>query len=382
MSLVSVVMLCWIAGTVLLTWVVPRQWQPHAIIAVSMGFLGIYAPVSLAVLALLSLSTLLMTRRMPESVIPLIVTIGMVIFLLAAYKLNRRINPEDPAFVLIPMGLSYYALRIIHFVFDRWRGTIDDFSFLQFFAYMFFLPTLMAGPINRFQGFARSLRRRRWDSQLFSLGCERILYGYVKITFIANFLVNLQMAGFMETGTHLGSGVIAYLGCLKYGLNLYFQFSGYSDIAIGFALLLGFRVEENFHFPFLAVNINDFWKRWHITLSNWCRDYIYISIRALRGGQALAVILAMLVLGMWHEFSWRYIAWGFYHGAGIALWQGFQHLKSRLRLTTSRGVPAVILTMVSWAITMNFVVLSFAITSAPDLKSAWQVYRILLGFGG
>lgn len=379
--MVSLTMLCWIAGTVLLTWIAPRRFQPHVIIAVSMGFLGLYSTISLALLILLSLSALTLTRHMPKSIFPLIVTVGMVVFLLVAYKLNRGINPEDPGFVLIPMGLSYYALRIIHFVFDRWRGDIDDASFLQFSAYMFFLPTLMAGPINRFQGFVRSLRRRRWDPRLFSRGCERILYGYVKITFIANFLVNLQLAGLIETGSGLSSGMIAYLGCLKYGMNLYFQFAGYSDIAIGFALLLGFRVEENFRFPFLASNINDFWKRWHMTLSSWCRDYVFISIRALRGNTALAVIASMLVLGVWHEFSWRYILWGLYHGVGIAVWQGFQWFKIRfLRPLAKRMGPVGMI--LAWILTMNFVILGFAITRAPDLRSAWLDLLAILHLGG
>ena len=216
---------------------------------------------------------------------------------------------------------------------------------------------------------------------MFSLGMERILYGYVKIVFIANFLVNRELADFILVNPGMGDALVEYLLCLKYGLNLYFQFAGYSDIAIGFALLLGFRVEENFHFPFLAVNINDFWKRWHMTLSSWCRDYIYISIRAFRGNAALAVILAMLVLGIWHELSWRYIIWGLYHGVGIALWQGFQWMKSRFShpFAGNMGMPG---TLLAWLLTMNFVILGFAITRAPDLESAWRALRTILHLGG
>ena len=381
MNLASLPMLGWIAGTVALTWISPRKMQPAMIIIVGIVFLGIYSPVSLVFLGVLSMGTLTLIKKMPRSVIPMAAMTLLVVILLTAYKWNRGINPRDPSFAIIPLGLSYYSLRIVHFVSDQWRGAIGKFSTRDFLAYMMFLPTLMAGPINRFQGFARSLRRRRWDSRLFSLGLERILYGYFKIVILANLLVNQYLVLLIQTGGSAGDAWILYLKCVKYGLNLYFQFAGYSDIAIGFALLLGFRVEENFHFPFLAVNINDFWKRWHITLSSWCRDYIYITIRAIRGNAAVAVILAMLVLGVWHEFSWRYIIWGLYHGVGIALWQGFQWFKPRfLRPFVNRMGFAG--TFLAWALTMNFVILGFAIAKAPDLSSAWRTFRIILHLGG
>src|SRR5690606_22484260 len=98
---------------------------------------------------------------------------------------------------------------------------------------------------------------------------------------------------------------------------LYFKFSGYSDIAIGVSRLLGFRVMENFHYPFIAQNIGDFWKRWHISLSSWCRDYAYMPVWSRLRNGALAALASMLILGLWHELSWRYLAWGLYHGAGI-----------------------------------------------------------------
>ena len=379
MKIVSLAMPFWIAGTVLVTWLSPRSWQPRVMIAATVASLIVYSPVSLVLLAFLSLCTYLLTRRRTESILPMVVVIGLTVLLLMMYKWNRSVDPRDPGFVLIPLGLSYYALRIIHFVSDSWRGSIHRVPALDFFAYMFFLPVLPAGPINRFQGFQRSLRRRRWDAVLFSRGCERILYGYVKIVFLANFLVNRELAGFIAGASFPGVHVQQYLECVKYGLNLYFQFSGYSDVAIGFALLLGFRVEENFHFPFLAVNIGDFWKRWHMTLSSWCRDYIYISVRALHGSPGLAVVTAMLVLGAWHEFSWRYIVWGLYHGAGIALWQVFQRVKPRL--PARRGVAGMMRSVFSWGLTMNFVILGFAITKEPDLRSAWRVFRTLLGVG-
>src|SRR5262245_56288725 len=138
----------------------------------------------------------------------------------------------------------------------------------------------MVGPINRFQEFQRSFRRRRWDSAEFSAGCERLLYGYVKIVCLSTYLVSNKLAP-LASRTALGPAAKAYLGCLIYGLNLYLLFSGYSDVAIGFARMLGLRVGENFHYPFLARNINEFWQRWHISLSTWCRDYVYLPCLAL-----------------------------------------------------------------------------------------------------
>jgi alginate O-acetyltransferase complex protein AlgI len=153
-----------------------------------------------------------------------------------------------------------------------------------------------------------------------------------------------------------------YLGSLSSWLNLYFQFSGYSDVAIGFSLIMGFRIIENFDNPFLSQNIREFWQRWHISLTSWCREYVYMPLAALTRKPFFALLAAMVLIGLWHGFSIRYVLWGVYHGLGIAVWHSFQSLKKNLPVwgNTRWRYPVY---AVSVFLTFNFVIASFTVTN-------------------
>jgi alginate O-acetyltransferase complex protein AlgI len=330
-----------VTGAVLGHWLLPERWRGWWIAGASAGFLGFMNPLSLLILSSMTAATYVIAGkrdRITGKALGLIIALAGVT--LCAFKINHAINGAavidlDPVTeeFLIPLGLSYYALRVIHYGVEKYKGAIAAHPFVDFAQYMFFLPTYMAGPIHRFPAFAADLRRKRWDGVLFAEGLERMLLGYFKIAFIANLLVNfflgLAVMDLAESAPVLSS----YLNMVKVGLNLYFQFAGYSDVAIGFGMLLGFRVMENFNFPFLARNISDFWMRWHISLTSWCRDYVYMGVISATRQAWLAAISAMLVMGLWHEFSLRYLLWGIYHGVGIMIWQQFQKVKPRLPQT-------------------------------------------------
>jgi len=201
-----------------------------------------------------------------------------------------------------------------------------------------------------------------------SQGLQRILYGYVKIVFLANYVVGELLYKVIKSATNHNKLLLEYLECVQYGINLYFQFSGYSDVAIGFALILGFRIIENFNYPFLAVNISDFWRRWHISLSDWCRDYVYIPVAAVTRNGYVGVIVSFLVLGLWHAISFQYLVWGLYHGGGIAIWQLVQKSKKRLPKVENRFL--IIISKLSGNfLTMNFVIIGFFITKEPDIST-------------
>jgi alginate O-acetyltransferase complex protein AlgI len=379
MTLVSLAMLIWIGVCVALCWLAPRPWQILVIQAMSALFLCWRSPLSFLLLLLTACVSYSAVRFQRRNRFAPAVAIFVIAALLVAFKMMHTAGPDIFSSFIVPIGLSYYTLRAIHYCIEGWKGSLPLHNFREYLNYLFFMPTLMAGPINRFDEFQRGVRRRRWEPQLFSAGCQRILYGYVKIVYLAMYLVSDKLAH--EIGKLPPSGpVAAWLGCLQYGLNLYLQFSGYSDVAIGFALLLGFRISENFNYPFLARNISDFWKRWHISLTNWCRDYIYLPVLSITRHPRVAVMASMLVLGFWHELSLRYICWGLYHGIGITLWHGFQDLKGRMSLP-SGGVAAKAGDAVGVFLTMNFVILSFAITKEPDIKGAISVYSAILGIG-
>jgi alginate O-acetyltransferase complex protein AlgI len=163
---------------------------------------------------------------------------------------------------------------------------------------------------------------------------------------------------------------------LRIGFNLYFQFSGFSDIAIGFARLLGFRVMENFNWPFLQKNISDFWRCWHISLTSWCREYIYTSVIATTRSPALGVLATLIAIGLWHEVSLRYLAWGFYHGLGIIVWQQWQHLWSsypEVRLPVFRWTRDLLSTL----LTLHFVWLGFLLVRQPDFAAMFEMLDTL-----
>ena len=170
--------------------------------------------------------------------------------------------------------------------------------------------------------------------------------------------------------------LFVYLDLLRHGLNLYLQFSGYSDVAIGFGLLLGIKVMENFNWPFLKKNVSEFWQSWHISLTGWCREYIYMVVISRWRSPALAAITTMLAIGCWHEVSWRYLLWGVYHGLGIAIWQGFQRIKPRLA-KIDVVIPAPMLTGLSVALTFHFIIFGFSIVQGPSLEVAMQRWTIL-----
>lgn len=329
-------------------WLVPERWRGWWIVGASAGFLGFMNPLSMLILSGMTAATYALAgnkNRISGRALGLIIVLAGGA--LCAFKLNHAINGAavidlDPVTeeFLIPLGLSYYALRTIHYGVEKYKGAIAAHPFIDFAQYMFFLPTFMAGPIHRFPAFAGDLRRKRWDTVMFTEGLERMLLGYFKITFIANLLVNFFLGLAVMNLADTAPAFASYLNMIKVGLNLYFQFAGYSDVAIGFGMLLGFRVMENFNFPFLARNISDFWTRWHISLTSWCRDYVYMGVISATRQAWLAAISAMLVMGLWHEFSLRYILWGVYHGVGIMIWQQFQKVKPHLPQTQNKYAVA------------------------------------------
>jgi len=236
-------------------------------------------------------------------------------------------GPLPWAEVLLPTGISFFTFHKITYIVDIYRGTKKAFrSFVDFALYIAFFPQLIAGPIVRFHEIADQITGRRENTGDFYTGVVRFLWGLVKKVLIADACGEIADAVFALSPMHLDTKS-AWLGVFSYAMQIYFDFSAYADMAVGLGLMFGFKLPENFRRPYSALSITDFWRRWHITLSSWCRDYVYMF--ALSAGRRpwLAVLASMLILGVWHELSARYLAWGIYHGAGIAVWQGFQKAK-------------------------------------------------------
>jgi len=366
-------------GFLAVAWLTRSRLGAAAIAGTTVVFLALVSPLSLAILAGLGAAAYVAARAGEGRRWRVAVVAALAASVVVGFKWQHRLGQSILETSVLPLGLSFYSLRVVHYAVEAYKGTLPGHTPGAFARYLLFAPTFVAGPINRFAAFQRDERRRRWSSPLFAAGLERVLYGFVKIVVIGNQLIGFRLGHWLETTSALPAWLSAYLECLRYGLNLYVQFGGYSDVAIGLALAAGFRIGENFRWPFLARNLVDFWQRWHITLAAWCRDYVFGPVAAATRNAFLGVIASMLVLGLWHELSARYAVWGICHGAGIAICQAWRRVGfPPPRSPASRAVAW----LGAWFVTQNFVILSFALTSTPRLGDAWVILVKILTFAG
>lgn len=380
MNFLTLTWLSWMAGTVSVYWLLPAKWRDRGLMAISLAFMAVYSLESTVILVTFTGAIYYLADRPTLSTRRLVAIGGAVITVLVYYKIRISNAPEGFfADVAIPLGLSYYSFRLLHYLLEKYKGALPAHNFEQFASYLLYLPTIVVGPIHRFAPFLRDQQRREWDGRLISQGLERILYGYVKIAVLGNYLVSSELARFIAGIDPSNVALRLYLEIVQNGLNLYFQFSGFSDIAIGFGLLLGYRVMENFNWPYLQKNISDFWRCWHISLTSWCREYVYVIVFSVTRNPYLAAIATLLVIGLWHDISLQYLLWGAYHGVGIVIWQLFQRAKPWLP-RPERPVSRKIVDGISIAATVHFVWFGFVLVWQPNLVSALGVYRRVLFF--
>jgi alginate O-acetyltransferase complex protein AlgI len=363
------------ASVAIIHWLLPPKIRGGWIIAVTAAFLAYHSLTSLTILSVLTVFLYYTAGKFNE--ISGKRLLGIIAFtggILSFYKLGASLSGQNldtgggiEESFLIPLGLSYYTFRCIHYAIEKYKQSIPADSFYNFVQYLFFLPTIIAGPIHRYHSFDKDRRLKRWNPYMAAEGLERILFGYVKISFFANLLVSFVFALFVNDIMLSNQALGSYLRMLQMGMNLYFLFAGYTDIAIGFGLLLGYRVMENFNWPFLAKNISDFWQRWHISLTSWCRDYVYMGTMSVSRHAALAALASMLVMGLWHEFSIRYIVWGLYQGLGIVIWQQFQNAKTFLPSVNNK-IAKIILQIFSTLLTLHYVLIGMMLVHHGTLE--------------
>jgi alginate O-acetyltransferase complex protein AlgI len=231
-------------------------------------------------------------------------------------------TPPHTLQLILPLGISFYTFETISYIFDVYRGKARAVqNYLDYALYIMFFPHLIAGPIVRPRDFLPQIGQRKrfnWDRAQY--GVQLFLVGLFKKGVVANHLAHVVDPVFENPAT-FGSGAV-WLAVLSYAAQIYCDFSGYSDMALGTAHLLGFKLPRNFRMPYFAADIGEFWRRWHISLSSWLRDYVYIPLGGNRGGTAKTyrnLLLTMLLGGLWHGANWTFVAWGLYHGLLLAL---------------------------------------------------------------
>lgn len=284
--------------------------------------------------------------------------------------------------IILPIGISFYTFQTLSYTIDVYRGRLEPcrnvFDFALFVA---FFPQLVAGPIVRASEFLPQLKssaRISWYGAF--LGFRQFTIGLFKKVFIADHIAVFVDYVFDNAGAF--SGISTWFAVLAYGLQIYCDFSGYSDMAIGAARIMGYHLPTNFRSPYLATSITDFWHRWHISLSTWLRDYLYIPLGGNRKGPLrtyMNIFITMLLGGLWHGASWTFVLWGGLHGTALVIEKWLGH---RLK---SMGYSAVIERLsgiLGWFVTMIIVFTAWVFFRAETFQQAFLMLRQMYGFAG
>ncbi len=283
--------------------------------------------------------------------------------------------PEWVRRIVLPVGISFYTFQSMSYCIDLWRGhAVRAPSFLHFAAYVSLYPQLVAGPIVRYETVADQLRSRPHTPEGFAYGAARFCTGFAKKILLANPMGPVADACF---GAHpdVLSAPTAWLGLLAYAFQIYFDFSAYSDMAIGLGRMFGFRFEENFASPYRAASLTEFWRRWHISLSTFLRDYVYIPLGGNRqgGGRTLVNLMTVMVLGgLWHGAQWTFVAWGALHGGVLVV----ERLLGRWRPDRVLPLPLAI------GFTFAVVLAGWVFFRADNFRHAAEYFQALAGLRG
>jgi len=367
---------------------VPQRLKPCYLIAVGCVFYVWSVPAYLLLIVALGGITYAIGRAMIASGDDLrrrkvLMTIGVVLItaVLVTFKYTRffAATVDEVAHfdvlpipqIVVPLAISFFTFEFVHVLVDVYLGKIQYLDPLDFSVFTMFFPTLVAGPIKRFQSFAPQVRAITMPSNpTLALNLYRVMIGLAKKFIIADSMGAL-------TGPLSGPGAMPYgrldfwVAMLAYTAKIYFDFTGYSDIAIGVGGLLGLRIPENFDRPYWAENISVFWRRWHMSLSSWIRDYIFIPLGGSRRAPlitALNLFIAMAIAGLWHGAAWTFVVWGLWHGLGLAVhrvWSVYV-VPSVAWLRAGGGT----VTAISVVTTFAFVVLGWVLFAAVSFGAA------------
>ena len=355
------------------------------LVAASLAFYGCWDPRFVPALAALTLANWLVVRWWAACGRRALLGLGIALNLLvlAACKYADFLGANlaalagwtfTPYGIILPLGVSFFTFQKISYLLDLRRGSRRTYSLLDFFALVTFVPQLIAGPLVRHHEiipqFAQDPRGpQAWEN--LSRGLVLFAVGFAKKSGLADTIAPLPDALFARAAEAALTLAEAWTAAGAYALQIYLDFSGYSDMAIGLALMFGLRLPFNFDAPYRARSIQDFWRRWHMTLSRFLRDYLYVPLGgSRRGSQGANVLLTMLLGGLWHGAAWTFVAWGGLHGLALALNAAW----------TRRGLrmPAA----AAWTLTLLFVTAAWVPFRAPSFPAAIHVLQGMAGLHG
>lgn len=319
-----------LAISIVFFFILPKSFRRHVLIAASFLFYAYYAQFFVFIIATETALVYLLVRKSRQNIF-FIASIMLPLFVLGFYKYTFLF--VAPSYVswfnyittnlVIPLGLSFLTFEIIHYAVDTRNGKIKDHNFIDFVSFVMFFPSFAAGPIKRFQSFNIQIASAKLDTNNLFIGSLRIIFGLFKKIVIADSFVPYS-AVITNPDVFLGNNPISlWIGIFAFSLHIYFDFSAYSDIAIGSAKLFGITVPENFNNPYMKTNVRDFWRNWHMSLYRWVIDYIFLPL----GGNTPSriktfrnIFIVFLIIGIWHGGSFNFILWGLYNGLLVSLY--------------------------------------------------------------
>lgn len=285
-----------------------------------------------------------------------------------SYIVGTNFQPLD---IILPVGISFYTFQSISYIVDVYKKRVEPTdNWLEYAFFLSFFPALVAGPIVRADYFIPQIKEnRRATNEEVWMGLWLVILGIIKKSILADYISQYNDLVFMMPGSYTGFETL--MAVLGYTMQIYCDFSGYSDMAIGIALIMGYKLCKNFDFPYKSTSLTEFWRRWHISLSSWLRDYVYIPMGGNRKGTFRTYLnnfLTMLIGGLWHGASWKFVFWGGMHGLGLAVHKFFKPILDKI--PNMWYVKAL-----SWILTMACVVFLWVFFRADSWADAWLIVK-------
>jgi len=386
-------------GLLVAYYALPHRWRNSVLLLASLVFYA-YGGGALVVLLLISVVADYVAGRIAAKgrvagdqilirfgiLLSVVINLGLLGYFKYANFVVEQLNALGSYFglgtiawtsVILPIGISFYTFQSMSYTIDVARGRVEPISsLLDFGLYVSLFPQLIAGPIVRFHEISGEIKDRSTTTDDFAEGVIRFAHGLVKKVIIADAAAVVAESVF-ALGTDELTTAAVWLGVFAYTIQIYFDFSGYSDMAIGLGLMLGFVFPRNFDRPYISRSITEVWQRWHISLSTWLRDYLYIPLGGNRGNVDRNLFLTMVACGFWHGAGWNYLLFGVYHGTWLVL---HRHMRPWL----DRIAPVGAVGRSTWAVlrvlfTFQLVSLGWPIFRAESFEQAVSPYRTLLG---
>ncbi|OYV27027.1 MAG: hypothetical protein B7W98_02675, partial [Parcubacteria group bacterium 20-58-5] len=288
--------------------------------------------------------------------------------------------PKIPFDIILPLGISFFVFEFIHYLVDVYRGSAPVKNFMEFALFPSFFPTQIAGPIKRYPDFVAQMQAEtKLKLSYFDEGIPLIIIGMAKKLLLADNLATFVQMGVSAPSIY--SGPELWLFAYAFAFQIYFDFSGYTDIGRGSAMLFGYHIPLNFNMPYIARNMSDFWRRWHISLSSWLRDYLFIPLGGSKGSRWQTnrnLFLTMALGGLWHGASWNFVIWGVYHGLALIVHREFSQWRSTqawLVDLLKQPVPAKVWHYTAMLFTFHAVCIGWVFFRIQNIGAAFTMVR-------